>query len=497
MEVVVCGFASPWEMGMGWTGFNRVKHVVDLCAEPDKRVSLDEHDENNMKIELNTFKDLCTKELQGSMPYHMQTNRTMKCQTEISSRQTLPGALQAPPRTDPSKYEARGSGQFLTSNEIKSGSTKKAANTVRLVICSPISDGGAGVVVKLTEWSIAIVMYGRLTWGIHNPPRLMDTFIRNYQNSWQTSITSSCSTSTSTSNSNSGSFLRSKPIECAICKDEFIKGENIKRLPCRHFFHHECIRRWLSYKKNCSICRRTIVKPKVAIPRSMPQQSCGKVEWVEHKLPVVALFFYQMMDLYEAFFGSGSTSTYSLLKKARGDAIRSLVLRKPSIGLYACYYMEAYTRTGRLEMKIGIHKPPGLMETFIRNYQNSWQKSIAGSGSTSTSTSNSFLRSKPTECTICKDEFIKGENIKRLPCHHYFHHECIRRWLSYKKNCPICRRTIVKPKVAIPRSLPQQSCGKVEWVEHKQPVVALFFYQMMDLYEAFFGSGSMSTYSLI
>uniref|UniRef100_A0A7S0ZCS5 RING-type E3 ubiquitin transferase n=1 Tax=Timspurckia oligopyrenoides TaxID=708627 RepID=A0A7S0ZCS5_9RHOD len=45
--------------------------------------------------------------------------------------------------------------------------------------------------------------------------------------------------------------------------------------------------------------------------------------------------------------------------------------------------------------------------------------------------------SKPT-CTICLMEFEISEHVKRLPCFHIFHDECITRWLRQSNSCPLC-----------------------------------------------------------
>ncbi|CAA7018139.1 unnamed protein product [Microthlaspi erraticum] len=42
-------------------------------------------------------------------------------------------------------------------------------------------------------------------------------------------------------------------------------------------------------------------------------------------------------------------------------------------------------------------------------------------------------------CAICKDEIVAEERIKRLPCRHYYHGECIVPWLGIRNTCPVCR----------------------------------------------------------
>jgi hypothetical protein len=47
-------------------------------------------------------------------------------------------------------------------------------------------------------------------------------------------------------------------------------------------------------------------------------------------------------------------------------------------------------------------------------------------------------------CTICLLDI--ESNSKKLDCGHKFHKICIKRWLSIKDNCPICRSKVNKAK---------------------------------------------------
>lgn len=44
-------------------------------------------------------------------------------------------------------------------------------------------------------------------------------------------------------------------IVCAICKDDIVVEEKVKRLPCRHYYHGECIIPWLGIRNTCPVCR--------------------------------------------------------------------------------------------------------------------------------------------------------------------------------------------------------------------------------------------------
>jgi hypothetical protein len=45
------------------------------------------------------------------------------------------------------------------------------------------------------------------------------------------------------------------------------------------------------------------------------------------------------------------------------------------------------------------------------------------------------------KCIICMDNYENEDVLKILPCHHYYHKECIKEWLlKYNHICPICKK---------------------------------------------------------
>ena len=47
------------------------------------------------------------------------------------------------------------------------------------------------------------------------------------------------------------------------------------------------------------------------------------------------------------------------------------------------------------------------------------------------------------KCLVCQCPYEEGESLRRLPCNHFFHEDCIDQWLLTKDTCPYCRVSIV------------------------------------------------------
>ena len=46
------------------------------------------------------------------------------------------------------------------------------------------------------------------------------------------------------------------------------------------------------------------------------------------------------------------------------------------------------------------------------------------------------------KCLVCQEEHCKHEEMRKLPCGHCFHKDCVDQWLLSKDFCPYCRPTI-------------------------------------------------------
>ena len=50
-------------------------------------------------------------------------------------------------------------------------------------------------------------------------------------------------------------------MECSICMEKFLEGDQIRELPgCGHIFHAECVTEWLKLQPSCPVCRRNVAE---------------------------------------------------------------------------------------------------------------------------------------------------------------------------------------------------------------------------------------------
>ncbi|KAF4360954.1 hypothetical protein F8388_016763 [Cannabis sativa] len=83
------------------------------------------------------------------------------------------------------------------------------------------------------------------------------------------------------------------------------------------------------------------------------------------------------------------------------------------------------------------------LEENIPNQQNSntsssqtvWQDGIDPDNMT-------YEKKSGERCVICQMRYKRGDKQMKLPCKHLYHSECISKWLSINKVCPVCNMEV-------------------------------------------------------
>ena len=59
------------------------------------------------------------------------------------------------------------------------------------------------------------------------------------------------------------------------------------------------------------------------------------------------------------------------------------------------------------------------------------------------SINDEFIKNtKESICPICQDNYSISDKICYLPCFHFFHSSCIKKWLEINNRCPLCNNNI-------------------------------------------------------
>lgn len=60
--------------------------------------------------------------------------------------------------------------------------------------------------------------------------------------------------------------------------------------------------------------------------------------------------------------------------------------------------------------------------------------------------SDSLSSSSTSDCAICLEKYMDGEELRVIPCAHRFHKKCVDPWLLQHHTCPHCRHNIIEQK---------------------------------------------------
>jgi hypothetical protein len=70
---------------------------------------------------------------------------------------------------------------------------------------------------------------------------------------------------------------------------------------------------------------------------------------------------------------------------------------------------------------------------------------------------------EPDKCVICLNELRNTNEILTTPCNHVFHSECFLKWMYAHKDCPLCRKQLIKNPTQDEEAYLFQLRQRIEW----------------------------------
>ncbi|THC92858.1 hypothetical protein EYZ11_007671 [Aspergillus tanneri] len=159
-------------------------------------------------------------------------------------------------------------------------------------------------------------------------------------------------------------------------------------------------------------------------------------------------------------YGPRYTAGRPRQSRARGIA-RAMLETIPIVKFGDAHDSMAHAVKGDVEMSLdredGTRQPPQDRETTTtgEDTTNDTQAQTNNPNSPPESTAEKRTGTDPetsTEhpnymCPICTDDFVKGQDLRVLPCNHQFHPDCIDPWLvNVSGTCPLCRIDLHPPQ---------------------------------------------------
>ncbi|XP_020585328.1 E3 ubiquitin-protein ligase At1g63170 [Phalaenopsis equestris] len=67
-----------------------------------------------------------------------------------------------------------------------------------------------------------------------------------------------------------------------------------------------------------------------------------------------------------------------------------------------------------------------------------------------------IISAEDAVCCICLTKYVDNDDLRELPCNHFFHLECVDKWLKINALCPLCKKEVVNNSSSSAANLNQQ-----------------------------------------
>ncbi|XP_039218789.1 E3 ubiquitin-protein ligase ZNRF3 isoform X1 [Crotalus tigris] len=73
-----------------------------------------------------------------------------------------------------------------------------------------------------------------------------------------------------------------------------------------------------------------------------------------------------------------------------------------------------------------------------------------------------------SDCAICLEKYLDGEELRVIPCTHRFHRKCVDPWLLQHHTCPHCRHNIIEQKKGNPSLVCEETASQLHSRQQQQ-----------------------------
>uniref|UniRef100_A0A8D0E651 E3 ubiquitin-protein ligase ZNRF3 n=1 Tax=Salvator merianae TaxID=96440 RepID=A0A8D0E651_SALMN len=100
-----------------------------------------------------------------------------------------------------------------------------------------------------------------------------------------------------------------------------------------------------------------------------------------------------------------------------------------------------------------------------------FKSKLKGSCEGSCSALDTLSSSSTSDCAICLEKYLDGEELRVIPCAHRFHRKCVDPWLLQHHTCPHCRHNIIEQKKGASGQACEEIANQMRSRQHQQRVI--------------------------
>ena len=131
----------------------------------------------------------------------------------------------------------------------------------------------------------------------------------------------------------------------------------------------------------------------------------------------------------------------------RENALRENALRENALRENA---LPENAQSPSLLGRIMLEAVSGFMNRVVRNLSTEIETNLMRSEVIRNRPNYTVIRYKNmsnkkehTSCPICFDDYTDNCVLSETECKHYFHEECLEKWMERNNTCPICRTNVI------------------------------------------------------